>query len=265
MNNNNTIVGHINLVGVEEETLESNSSFDSVDLLPSAEEILNVMVNEDKNKNNDDEILNDPDFEPSDDEPSDDDSSDEDTVIEDYLSDDENFETDLVDNNCEDYSIILKNLVQKYHRVNDLIIRRKKVLRLRHGYAFTYYNHDLERVYATDLVLTRAKQWLEILKKRFVVQLEHFNDALLYNLTFNDCYATPLIINSKHQQKNFRHRIINFLSRCRTKKYKIDRIVSFVTLLLSSYRVLKAGMLNPEINMDEHNNENENPNIIVLD
>lgn len=269
MNDNNntesTILGQIKLVGVEEEAFESDNTLDSIELLPSADEILNNidnLVNENKNENeNEDENLNDPDYEPSDNE-----STDEDTIIDDYLSDEEeNFEKELVENDCEKYCSLLEDLIKKYHRINDLILRRKKVLRLRHGYAFTYYNHDLKRVYFNDPVLIRANQWLEMLKKRLIFGLEHFNDTFLFNLTFNDRFGTPLILHSKHHQKNFRHRIINFLSRCRTKKYNIDRVVSFITVLISSFHVLKAGLMNPDVNHDESGIENVNPNIIIIE
>ena len=205
--------------------------------------------------------MNDPDFEPSDDE-----SSDDDTIIDDYLEDEEKyFEKELTENDCEMYCSLLKKLIKKYHLVESLILRRKKVLRLRNGYAFTYYNQNLENVYLNDPVLIRAKQWIEILKKRFIFTLEHFNDTLLYNVTFNDRFGTPLILHSKYHQNKFRHRIINFLSRCRTKKYNIDRIVSFVTILMSSFDVLKARLLDNGMNNFENDVENKNPNIIIID
>ena len=240
-----TILGKIKLVGMEEEIFESDNSLDSIDLLPSAEEVLNNADNGIKTENEDekedeDENLNDPDFEPSDDE-----SSDDDTIIDDYLEDEEKyFEKELTENDCEMYCSLLKNLIKKYHLVESLILRRKKVLRLRNGYAFTYYNQNLENVYLNDPVLIRAKQWIEILKKRLIFTLEHFNDTLLFNGTFNDRFGTPLILHSKYHQNKFRHRIINFLSRCRTKKYNIDRIVSFITILMSSFDVLKAERIN---------------------
>ena len=276
MNNNNntesTILGQIKLVGVEEETFESDNSFDSIDLLPSAEEILdnidNGIKNENENENknehenqDEDENLNDPDFEPSDDE-----STDEDTIIDDYLEDEEkNFEKELTENDCEMYCSLLKELIKKYHLVESLILRRKKVLRLRNGYAFTYYNQNLEHDYLNDPVLIRANQWIEILKKRLIFTLEHFNDTLLYNGTFNDRFGTPLILHSKYHQNKFRHRIINFLSRYRTKKYKIDRVVSFITILMSSFNVLKARLLDNGMNNFESDVENKNPNVIVID
>lgn len=268
MNNNNntesTILAQIKVVGVDEEAFESDNSLDSIDLLPSAEEILNNADNGIKNENepnDDDENLNDPDDEPSDDE-----STDEDTIIEDYLEDEEkNFEKELTENDCEMYCSLLKNLIKKYHCVNSLILRRKRVLRLRNGYAFTYYNQNLENVYLNDPVLIRAKQWIEILKKRLIFTLEHFNDTLLFNGTFNDRFGTPLILHSKYHQNKFRHRIINFLSRCRTKKYTVDRVVSFVTLLMSSFNVLKARLLDNGMNHFESHVENKNPNIIIID
>lgn len=268
MNNNNntesTILAQIKVVGVDEEAFESDNSLDSIDLLPSAEEILNNADNGIKNENepnDDDENLNDPDDEPSDDE-----STDEDTVIEDYLEDEEkNFEIELTENDCEMYCSLLKNLVKKYHCVNSLILRRKKVLSLRNGYAFTYYNQDLKRDYLNDPVLIRAKQWIEILKKRLIFTLEHFNDTLLFNGTFNDRFGTPLILHSRYHQNKFRHRIINFLSRCRTKKYTVDRVVSFVSLLMSSFNVLKARLLDNDMNNFESNVENKNSNIIIID
>ena len=83
MNPNNTessILGQIRLVGVEEEVLESDNTLDSIDLLPSAEEILNNADHGIQNKNEDEnEILNDPRVEPSDDE-----STDEDTIIDSF-------------------------------------------------------------------------------------------------------------------------------------------------------------------------------------
>lgn len=265
--NNNTessILGQIKLVGVEEEAFESDNSLDSIDLLPSAEEILNNADNGIKNENhheNENENLNDPDDESSDDE-----STDEDTVIEDYLEDEEkNFENELTENDYEMYCSLLKKLIEKYHCVDGLILRRKKVLRLRNGYAFTYYNQDLKCVYLNDPVLIRANQWMEILKKRLIFTLEHFNDTLLFNGTFNDRFGTPLILHSKYHQNKFRHRIINFLSRCRTKKYNIDRVVSFVTLLMSSFNVLQARLLDNGMNNFESDIENKNPNIIIID
>ena len=268
MNNNNntesTILAQIKVVGVDEEAFESDNSLDSIDLLPSAEEILNNADNGIKNENepnDDDENLNDPDDEPSDDE-----STDEDTIIEDYLEDEEkNFEKELTENDCEMYCSLLKKLIKNYHCVNSLILRRKKVLRLRNGYAFTYYNLNLENVYLNDPVLIRAKQWIEILKKRLIFTLEHLNDTLLFNGTFNDRFGTPLILHSKYHQNKFRHRIINFLSRCRTKKYSVDRVVSFVTLLMSSFNVLKARLLDNGMNNFESHVENKNPNIIIID
>lgn len=260
-----TILGKIKLVGMEEELFESDNSLDSIDLLPSAEDILNNADNgikngnEDENKNedeNEDENLNDPDSE----------SSDDDTIIDDYLEDEEKyFEKELTENDCEMYYLLLKNLIKKYHLVESLILRRKKVLRLRNGYTFTYYNQNLENVYLNDPVLIRAKQWIEILKKRLIFTLEHFNDTLLFNGTFNDRFGTPLILHSKYHQNKFRHRIINFLSRCRTKKYNIDRIVSFITILMSSFDVLKARLLDNGINNFESDVENKNPNFIIID
>lgn len=265
MNPNNTessILGQIRLVGVEEEVLESDNTLDSIDLLPSAEEILNNADHGIQNKNEDEnEILNDPRVEPSDDE-----STDEDTIIEDYLEDEEkDFEKELTENDYEMYCSLLKKLIKKYYRVDSLILRRKKVLRLRNGYAFTYYNQDLERVYLNDPVLIRANQWMEILKKRLIFTLEHFNDTLLFNVTFNDRFGTSLILHSKYQQNKFRHRIINFLSRCRTKKYTIDKVVSFITILLSSFNILQDGLLDNNMNNFESNVENQNPNIIIID
>lgn len=270
MNDNNTestILGQIKLVGIEEEEIfESDNSLDSIDLLPSAEDILNNAdngiknENEDENKNedeNEDENLNDPDSE----------SSDDDTIIDDYLEDEEkNFEKELTENDCEMYCSLLKKLIKKYHLVDSLMIRRQKVLRLRHGYAFTYYNKDLERVYLNDPVLIRAKQWVEILKKRLIFTLEHFNDTLLYNTTFHDRFGTPLILHSKYHQTKFRHRIINFLSRCRTKKYNIVRIVSFIAVLMSSFNALQVGILDNNMsNFENDDVENKNPNIIIID
>ena len=261
-----TILGQIKLVGMEEEIFESDNSLDSIDLLPSAEEVLNNADNGIKTENEDenedeDENLNDPDFEPSDNE-----SSDDDTIIDDYLEDEEKyFEKELTENDCEMYCSLLKKLIKKYHLVESLILRRKKVLRLRNGYAFTYYNQNLENVYLNDPVLIRAKQWIEILKKRFIFTLEHFNDTLLFNVTFNDRFGTPLILHSKYHQNKFRHRIINFLSRCRTKKYNIDRIVSFITILMSSFDVLKARLLDNGMNNFESDVENKNPNVIIID
>lgn len=270
MNDNNTestIIGQIKLVGIEEELFESDNTFDSIDLLPSAEEVLNNadngIKNEDENENedeheNEDENLNDPDSEAE--------SSDDDTIIDDYLEDEEkNFEKELTENDCEMYCSILKKLIKKYHRVDGLIIRRQKVLRLRHGYAFTYYNQDLKRVYLNDPVCIRARQWIEILKKRLIFTLEHFNDTLLFNITFNDLFGTPLILHSKYHQNKFRHRIINFLSRCRTKKYNIVRIVSFVAVLMSSFNALQVGLLDNNMSNFESDFENENTNIIIID
>lgn len=265
MNNNNnteaTILGQIKLVGMEDELLESDNSLDSIDLLPSAEDVLNnadngiKTENEDENKN-EDENLNDPDSE----------SSDDDTIIDDYLEDeDKYFEKELTENDCEMYCSLLKKLIKKYHLVESLILRRKKVLRLRNGYTFTYYNQNLEHVYLNDPVLIRAKQWIEILKKRLIFTLEHFNDTLLFNGTFNDRFGTPLILHSKYHQNKFRHRIINFLSRCRTKKYNIDRVVRFITILMSSFNVLQARLLNNGMNNFESDVENENPNFIIID
>lgn len=267
MNDNNntesTILGKIKLVGIEEELFESDNSLDSIDLLPSAEDILNNTDNGIKNENedeiedeNEDENLNDPDSE----------SSDDDTIIDDYLDDeDKYFEKELTENDCEMYCSLLKKLIKKYHFVESLILRRKKVLRLRNGYAFTYYNQNLEHVYLNDPVLIRAKQWIEILKKRLIFTLEHFNDTLLFNGTFNDRFGTPLILHSKYHQNKFRHRIINFLSRCRTKKYNIDRVVSFITILMSSFNVLKARLLDNDMNNFESDIENKNPNLIIID
>lgn len=263
MNDNNTestILGQIKLVGIEEEEVfESDNSLDSIDLLPSAEEILSNADNGIKNEIEDeieDENLNDPDSE----------SSDDDTIIDDYLeNEDKNFEKELTENDYEMYCSLLKNLIKKYYRVDSLILRRKKVLRLRNGYAFTYYNQDLERVYLNDPVLIRANQWMEILKKRLIFTLEHFNDTLLFNGTFNDRFGTSLILHSKYQQNKFRHRIINFLSRCRTKKYTIDKVVSFITILLSSFNILQDGLLDNNMNHYESNVENQNPNIIIID
>ena len=261
MNNNNTestILGQIKLVGIEEEEVfESDNSLDSIDLLPSAEEILNNADNGIKKENeNENENLNDPDSE----------SSDDDTIIDDYLEDeDKNFEKELTENDCEMYCSLLKKLIKKYHLVESLILRRKKVLRLRDGYPFNYYNQDLEHVYLNDPVLIRANQWMEILKKRLIFTLEHFNDTLLFNGTFNDRFVTPLILHNKYHQNKFRHRIINFLSRCRTKKYTIDKVVSFITILMSSFNVLKAGLLDNNMNTFESNVENQNPNIIIID
>lgn len=267
MNDNNntesTILGKIKLVGIEEELFESDNSLDSIDLLPSAEDILNNTDNGIKNENedeiedeNEDENLNDPDSE----------SSDDDTIIDDYLEDeDKYFEKELTENDCEMYCSLLKKLIKKYHLVESLILRRKKVLRLRNGYAFTYYNQNLEHVYLNDPVLIRAKQWIEILKKRLIFTLEHFNDTLLFNGTFNERFGTPLILHSKYHQNKFRHRIINFLSRCRTKKYNIDRVVSFITILMSSFNVLQARLLDNDMNNFESDVENKNPNFIIID
>lgn len=267
MNDNNTestILGQIKLVGIEEEEVfESDNSLDSIDLLPSAEEILSNADNGIKNENEDEiededenEDLNDPDSE----------SSDDDTIIDDYLEDEEkNFEKEISENDCEMYCSLLKKLIKKYHLVDSLIIRRQKVLRLRHGYAFTYYNKDLERVYLNDPVLIRAKQWIEILKKRLIFTLEHFNDTLLFNVTFHDRFGTPLILHSKYHQNKFRHRIINFLSRCRTKKYNIDRVVSFIHVLMASFNALQLRLLDNNLNDFENDVENKNPNIIIID
>ena len=267
MNDNNTestILGQIKLVGIEEEEIfESDNSLDSIDLLPSAEDILNNADNGIKNENeneieneNENENLNDPDAE----------SSDDDTIIDDYLeNEDENFEKELTENDCEMYCSLLKKLIKKYHLVENLILRRKKVLRLRNGYVFTYYNQDLECVYLNDPVLVRANQWMEILKKRLIFTLEHFNDTLLFNGTFNDRFGTPLILHTKYHQNKFRHRIINFLSRCRTKKYNIVRIVSFIAVLMSSFNALQVGILDNNMNNFESDVENKNPNVIIID
>lgn len=267
MNDNNntesTILGKIKLVGIEEELFESDNSLDSIDLLPSAEDILNNTDNGIKNEIKDeiedeieDENLNDPDSE----------SSDDDTIIDDYLEDeDKYFEKELTENDCEMYCSLLKKLIKKYHLVESLIFRRKKVLRLRNGYAFTYYNQNLEHVYLNDPVLIRAKQWIEILKKRLIFTLEHFNDTLLFNGTFNERFGTPLILHSKYHQNKFRHRIINFLSRYRTKKYNIDRVVSFITILMSSFNVLQTRLLDNGMNNFESDIENKNPNVIIID
>lgn len=262
-NTESTILGQIKLVGIEEELFESDNSLDSIDLLPSAEDMLNNADNGIKNENkdenedeNENENLNDPDAE----------SSDDDTIIDDYLeNEDENFEKELTENDCEMYYSLLKKLIKKYHLVESLILRRKKVLRLRNGYAFTYYNQDLECVYLNDPVLVRANQWMEILKKRLIFTLEHFNDTLLFNGTFNDRFGTPLILHTKYHQNKFRHRIINFLSRCRTKKYNIDRVVSFVHVLMASFNALQLRLLNNDINNFESNVENQNPNVIIID
>lgn len=263
MNHNNNIesaiLGQIKVIGVEEDAFESDNSLDSIDLLPSAEEILNNADHGIKNENDhedENEILNDPD----------DESTDDDTIIEDYLEDEEkNFENELTENDCEMYCSLLKKLIKKYHLVDGLILRRKKVLRLKNGYAFTYYNQDLKRVYLNDPVLIRANQWMEILKKRLIFTLEHFNDTLLFNGTFNDRFGTPLILHTKYHQNKFRHRIINFLSRCRTKKYSVDRVVSFVTMLMLSFNTLKAKLLDNSLNNFESDIENKNPNVIIID
>lgn len=281
--NNNNIVGELKLVGLEDNddpieevssntsnnstsvllasslnpTDDDNDSIDSIDLLPSAEDILTNLIHENQNQLEEDE-QNDPTYEPSDTE----------TELGEYMSDDEDFERNLVYNSCLTYVRNLRTLIQNYHRISGVMVRRKQVLRLRHETPSTFPQPDVQQIYVTDPILTHMNQWLEILRKRFIIKLDHFNDTFLINLMFNDRYGTPLILDSVHTQKNFRHRIINFLSRCRTRRYSIERVVSFVELLLSSFNVLKSRMLNPPNDNDtivNNENNNVNENVIILD
>ena len=130
----------------------------------------------------------------------------------------------------------LMSLNEEYNLNQNQIIERRERIRALNPTTLTTFEDEWH-----DGILSVLREANDGLRLLIILEIEHLNDNLLYNQLLAERVGIEYFVRRREVNVRLRHRITNFLSRCRNRRYRIDRITRWTHVFAMQLRVFRRG------------------------